>query len=60
MLDMPRSRGTSRSHGADGRPCLEVATWAGDIVESMDPLVILETMKKQIPVPSEVAGSSHR
>jgi len=34
----------------------EVVAGAGDIVEPTDPLVILESMKMEIPVLAEVAG----
>jgi len=35
---------------------LKVVASAGDIVEPNDTLVILESMKMEIPVPAEVAG----
>lgn len=34
----------------------QVVASAGDIVEPHDTLVILESMKMEIPVPAEVAG----
>ena len=34
----------------------KVVAGAGDIVEPNDTLVILESMKMEIPVPAEVAG----
>ena len=34
----------------------EVVAGAGDVVEPTDTLVILESMKMEIPVPAEVAG----
>lgn len=34
----------------------QVVAKAGDIVEPSDTLVILESMKMEIPVPAEVAG----
>jgi biotin carboxyl carrier protein len=37
-----------------------VVTSVGDTVKSRDTLVILESIKKQIPVPTEDAGSSGR
>ncbi|HYO20373.1 MAG TPA: biotin/lipoyl-binding carrier protein [Dermatophilaceae bacterium] len=35
---------------------LEIVAGAGDVVEPTDPLVILESMKMEIPVLAEVAG----
>src|SRR5665647_1759210 len=52
----PRSMHEPRGHGGNGRQRLEGRGQCRDIVEPNDTLVILESMKMEIPVPAEVAG----
>jgi biotin carboxyl carrier protein len=63
------SRRTARRHRTEGTDTMthqvtaelvanvwKVVAKAGDVVEPGDTVVILESMKMEIPVPSEVAG----